>query len=127
MRFCERLQDLRVAKGLTQPALAELAGVSAGALRNWEQGRRLPYVDSAWRVAQALGVTLDELIGDSFKAEGPRPPKGGKRFVRFQFSPTATVEEMIAEIRRAAGSTPEPSGQKKPAGRGRKRRRPDNR
>jgi len=60
------------------------------------------------------------MIGESFKADGPRPPKGGTRF-RFQFPPGTTVEEMVAEIQRVASSTPQPSETKKPAKPRRKR------
>jgi transcriptional regulator with XRE-family HTH domain len=59
---------------MSQPELARAANVSVGALRNWEQGRRVPLFDAAIRLAQALGVSLDELavIGP------PEEKKGGK-------------------------------------------------
>jgi transcriptional regulator with XRE-family HTH domain len=76
----ERLQELRRAAGLSQPGLAQAAGVPVGTLRNWEQGRRVPLLDTAAAVARALGVTLDDLAGTP---AGPvkfpkrhRPPKG---------------------------------------------------
>lgn len=50
---------------MSQPQLAAEAGVPVASLRNWEQGRgrHPPYLDVAARLAQALGVTLDELAG----------------------------------------------------------------
>ena len=72
----QQLQKLRRAKGLSQPQFAEAAGVSVGALRNWEQGRRLPYIDAAYRVAQALGITVDQLIGDAFGQVEKKKRKG---------------------------------------------------
>lgn len=59
----ERLKRLRTAKGFSQPQLAEAAGVSVSAVRNWEQDRRLPLLAIAIRVADALEVSLDELAG----------------------------------------------------------------
>jgi transcriptional regulator with XRE-family HTH domain len=63
-----RLKRLREAAGLTQAKLAEAARVPVGTLRNWEASRRTPLFDAAVRLADALGVTLDELAG--------RKPKG---------------------------------------------------
>jgi transcriptional regulator with XRE-family HTH domain len=59
----ERMQRLRLAKGLSQSQLARAAGVPPGTLRNWEQGRREPLLSAAARVAVALGISLDELAG----------------------------------------------------------------
>ena len=67
-----RLQSLRREKGLSQPQLAQAAGVPVGSLRQWEQGRRTPLLDAAARVAVALGVSLDELAGLA-------PPKRPRR------------------------------------------------
>jgi transcriptional regulator with XRE-family HTH domain len=67
----ELLQRLRQAAGLSQPQLAEAAGVPVATLRDWEQGRRAPPLDTAARVAVALGVSIDELAG-----AGPAARKG---------------------------------------------------
>jgi transcriptional regulator with XRE-family HTH domain len=58
--FSVCLKRLRNATGLSQPRLAEKAGISVMALRNWEQGRREPYIGTAAKLAQALGVSLAE-------------------------------------------------------------------
>jgi transcriptional regulator with XRE-family HTH domain len=60
----QRLKRLRQEKGLSQPALARLASVPIGTLRNWEQDRRVPLLDTAAAIARALGVSLDVLAGD---------------------------------------------------------------
>lgn len=59
----ERLQRLRLAANLSQAELAKRAKVPIGTLRNWEQDRRVPRLDTAALVARALGVTIDELAG----------------------------------------------------------------
>lgn len=64
-----RLQEFRQRAGLSQAELAKAARLPAASLRNWEQGRRLPRLDAAYRLAQALGISLDELAGDVFKEE----------------------------------------------------------
>jgi transcriptional regulator with XRE-family HTH domain len=59
----QRLQTLRQKAGLSQSQLARAAEVPIGSLRNWERGRRTPLLDTAARIAVALGVSLDELAG----------------------------------------------------------------
>ena len=62
-RFSERLKQLRAAAGITQQRLADLAGLSIGAIREYEQHLRYPILPNAAALADALGVTLDELAG----------------------------------------------------------------
>lgn len=57
--FGKRLVELRRAAGLSQPELAEKAGVSLGGLRGLEQGRRLPRWDIAVALSVALKCSLD--------------------------------------------------------------------
>ena len=77
-----RFQELRLKKGLSQSQLARAAGVPVSTLKNWEQGRREPLLSAAYRLAKALGVSLDELAGKVFE-EGPpteeKPARGKKK------------------------------------------------
>ena len=57
----DRLKRLREEAGLSQPKLARAAGVPVGTLRNWEQNLRVPRLDTAFKVAKALGISLDVL------------------------------------------------------------------
>jgi transcriptional regulator with XRE-family HTH domain len=65
-----RLKTLRQARGLSQAQLAKLSGIPKGTLLQWEYGLRTPLLDAAVKLADALGVTLDELAG----REPPRKP-----------------------------------------------------
>lgn len=56
------IKQLRKAKGLTQQELAQKAGVSYLSIHRYESGERIPSVDIAARIAQALGCTVDDLI-----------------------------------------------------------------
>src|SRR5262245_35674793 len=60
----QRLKRLREAAGLSQHQLAAAAGVQVASLQNWEQDRRSPNVRVVRRLANALGVSTDQLIGD---------------------------------------------------------------
>jgi transcriptional regulator with XRE-family HTH domain len=55
--------DCRKAKGLTQEQLAKLLGVTQGTVSQWENGLTHPAFNMLPRLANALGVTVDELIG----------------------------------------------------------------
>jgi transcriptional regulator with XRE-family HTH domain len=72
----KRLQNARLAAGMSQSRLAEEAGVPIGTLRNWEQDRRVPLLDTAARVAKALGMSLDELAGPVADASEAEPKHG---------------------------------------------------
>ncbi|MBR4080187.1 MAG: helix-turn-helix transcriptional regulator [Clostridia bacterium] len=53
---------LRTVRGLTQDVLAGLAGLHRPHLTSIENGRKAPSVDTLWRIADALGIPLSELI-----------------------------------------------------------------
>ena len=74
----ERLQRLREALGLTQEQLGRAAGVPPTSLRNYEQGRRLPRLDAAVKLADALGITLDALAGCT-RPVGRTKKRAGKK------------------------------------------------
>lgn len=58
-----RLRALREAKGWSQEELARRAGgLSSGTIRNIEKYGALPGTATALKLAEALGVSLDELL-----------------------------------------------------------------
>jgi transcriptional regulator with XRE-family HTH domain len=56
-----RLADARKARGLTQRDLADKAGVPQQAISAYEAGRKEPLVTRAQRIAQALGIAVDDM------------------------------------------------------------------
>ena len=58
-----RLQSLRKARGLTLRALAAQARVTTSQLSDMEHGRGLPSCVTLCRLADALGVLVDEVLG----------------------------------------------------------------
>src|ERR1700722_1786337 len=57
-----RIQALRRDRGLTLQELAEAGAVSASMLSSVERGRKAPTIVLLARIADGLGVPLDELI-----------------------------------------------------------------
>jgi len=79
--FADILRGLRRKAGLSQPRLAERAGVSVGSVRNLEQGIREPSYSTLVRLAAALGASLGDFGGPA-PAESllpPAPPEGTSR------------------------------------------------
>lgn len=64
MEFCEKLQELRKSRGLTQEELAEKLYVSRTAISKWESGRGFPSIDSVRAISKFFSVSLDELFSD---------------------------------------------------------------
>jgi transcriptional regulator with XRE-family HTH domain len=62
-RFRERLRDWRLKRGLTQEELARKADVPTVSVSHFETGHRFPNAESLRRLADALGVSADYLLG----------------------------------------------------------------
>ena len=58
MEFCEKLQELRKSRGLTQEELAEKLYVSRTAISKWESGRGFPSIDSVRAISKFFSCQL---------------------------------------------------------------------
>jgi transcriptional regulator with XRE-family HTH domain len=72
MTFADRLRGLRSKAAKSREELAQTSGLARGTIRDYEQGKRKPTLESASKLAGALGVSLDELTGDGGQAEKPK-------------------------------------------------------
>ena len=61
--FGVRLAQLRQDRGITQVQLAQAAGTTQRAISYYENEAGYPPVDAIIRLADALGVSADELLG----------------------------------------------------------------
>jgi len=72
-----RIATLRKARGITQVQMAELLGVSQQTVNSYEVGRRRVPVSALPVLANALTVSLDELMGEQPRTgngkRGPAP------------------------------------------------------
>jgi transcriptional regulator with XRE-family HTH domain len=64
------MRRARIERGITQTELALSARVGANYIPRLERGEMVPSVEAAYRIAKALGVSLDELCGKAPKKEG---------------------------------------------------------
>jgi transcriptional regulator with XRE-family HTH domain len=69
---CRRLRALRVEKGLTLEALAELSGFTKGYLSRIENGGKAPPIASLARIARALGQELSYFFLDDVASTSAR-------------------------------------------------------
>lgn len=60
----EMIKSLRIERGLTQPQLAELVGVSNGMISIWENNINEPKASNLKALAKALDTPIGVLIGE---------------------------------------------------------------
>lgn len=60
-----RVRQARKKQNVTQEQLGELCELSAAHIGHIERGTRIPSIDTLFRIAQALDVSMDYLIFDS--------------------------------------------------------------
>ncbi len=61
--FGQRLQKLRNDYGFTRAELGEKCGVAQSTIVNYEKGTRIPFADTATKMASTFGITVEELLG----------------------------------------------------------------
>jgi transcriptional regulator with XRE-family HTH domain len=77
--FQERLKKAREIRRLNQTDLATKAGMPASSIAHFEAGSRKPSFDSLRRIANALEMTTDYLLG---RAEDPDLAQAGDPLFR---------------------------------------------
>jgi len=89
--FSVRLQAAREKKGWSQADLATRAGLQPSAVSHFEKGRRIPSAANLERLADALAVSADYLLG---RVDTPSP-----------VGPTVT--QLLSDFAQMAGSDQE--------------------
>jgi transcriptional regulator with XRE-family HTH domain len=96
--FGERIASLRQRRGLTQIQLAEQLGYSQQQVLSFEKGRRRMYISALPKLSEALGVSLEELLGEEQTESRGRPTKLQTQFKRLATLPKSrqeTVSKML--------------------------------
>lgn len=71
--FSERLRAIRESKKLSQTDLANRAGLQPSAVSHFETERRSPSFENLRRLADALNVTIDYLLGRTEEPKNSGP------------------------------------------------------
>lgn len=82
-----KLLKLRLEAGLSQMELAELIGEPQQNVAYWERSKKPPRSDTLPKIAQALGVKVEDI----FDIEAPPPKKSG---------PTGRLKVVFEEVSR---------------------------
>lgn len=70
MSIAENLRRIRAESGLTQEEFGRVAGVSAMAVSQWENGRAVPRMGAVQRIADHFGVNKGAVIDEETDAVG---------------------------------------------------------
>ena len=77
----QNIREFRLAVGMTQAQLAEIVGVRYQSVSKWETGVSMPDVVILPKIADALGVTIDDLFGRYQHGCGGNISKDDKDFL----------------------------------------------
>ena len=64
IKMNKRIKKIRKQKGLSQIELGDSIGVSQQVITNYERGLREPNIETLLKIARALDVSLETLIGE---------------------------------------------------------------
>ena len=91
MKFGERLKNFREQKNLTQEELASLSGISARSIQRYENGTNRPRVEAAEKMAKALDIQVDVLLGTNDMLVAEAKSKYGYRGAK-------QAQELVEEV-----------------------------
>ena len=72
MTIGQSMRKIREDKGYSRQKLENESGVPFNSIIKWERDAHLPNILALIDIADALGVTLDELVGRDFESENKR-------------------------------------------------------
>jgi len=104
--FCDRLRAAREMRELSQLELAERAQLQQAAVSHYESGTRRPSLRNLRRLAEALEVTTDYLVGRS-DSPAPAPPSDEplfQDFGRLTIADRELARQLVAQMARRSGS-----------------------
>lgn len=70
MAIDNAIRQARLSKGWSQATLASRSGLTLACIAQIEQCRRKPMLITLYRIARALGVSMDSLVNDKGSSNG---------------------------------------------------------
>lgn len=92
MRYAEKLYQQMVQKRFNQQRLAQASGVSDSEVSRILNGKSQPGMENAFKLARALGISLDYLADDALDSDPAKPS-----------DPISPEEREILEIAKGLG------------------------
>lgn len=86
--FGQRMSEARKTQGVTQVQLAEMLGMSQQTIANYEGGQLRVVASMVHNLAEAIGVSVIELMGESKSQPSPKKKRG----------PQSKLERQIEQI-----------------------------
>lgn len=97
----QRIARIRKSRGLTQEALAQAIGITRSVIANYEKDRLRIYDDMLARIALALSVSTDQLLGLSDigpSADASTSLRLSKRMRKIEKLPPAEQKALLRTI-----------------------------
>jgi len=91
--FSKRLKKIREEKKLSQAELAQKADLQTAAVSHFETGQRKPSFDNLKRLADALNVSVDYLLGREIKDSGDIAEKLFRDFEKLSTNDQQKIKE----------------------------------
>ncbi len=99
IKMSERIKKIRRKKGFSQTELGERIGVSQQVITNYERGIREPDIETLLKIAGALEVSIETLIGEKpIKPEDQTSRALKKRFEQIKKLPTEKQKAFITFV-----------------------------
>lgn len=98
----QRIKERRDAADLSQKNLADLIDVSPSAVNQYEKGEKVPSTETLLKLAKALGVTTDYLLGASKEKDiliDKEVSMAFRDFKGFTLKDRATIMDHIAYLK----------------------------
>jgi transcriptional regulator with XRE-family HTH domain len=104
--FPIRLRKYREEQGLHQGQLAKMANVTQGQISHYELGKAFPNLESTIRIANAMGVTVASLIGETDARPAPPRPPRKEEMALFILEALGISEIKVDQVRYILGEVP---------------------
>lgn len=95
----ERIKELRNIRNLTQKELSKKANIAEITIRNYEANKYKPKIEQMRKLALALNVSVDSLMGDSvFQYDNTQKTIVGKRIKEKRKEQNITLEQLAKKL-----------------------------
>jgi transcriptional regulator with XRE-family HTH domain len=92
--FSERLKKIRESKKLSQSDLGKKTGLQSAAISHFETGQRKPSFDNLKKLADALSVSIDYLLGRDVTQSSNATQKLFRDFEKLSLDDQEVIERM---------------------------------